>query len=305
MAERGRSRWCWPPVQAQYRHMVAINLRVYVGGADAVWHGILESANGRAMEIVDGKEENRVVAALGPSLFAEHKLVVVENAGNVSGDTYKNMGEHIECLGSIVGAAKTNKTIDKLKNVAEVVLCDHKWSERAVVESFKKRGIQLDARARALLIETCSFDLSRGRSVAEIARMAGLTNLSEAAARKLLGSQKKEVMVWEVCDNLFANKLAEAMAAAAEVEDIPMLANMVENLRVLLAAKECARAEELVEVVKIHPYVAKKRMETAKRFKEERIAAGLAAATGAEILVRRGYENKLGALVRVYTALFA
>ena len=278
--------------------------RIYVGESGAVWHAIYEASGGQRLEVVDGREADRVREAFGASLFAERKHVLVEHAEAVGAEVFAGLGEEVVCYGSIVGGVKPTKTTRALEKVAEVIMCDQKWAERSVLECFKRRGVHLEGGARVLILTHCSTDLSRARSVAEIARMAGVAKLTESSARKLLGSQKKEMKIWEVCDNLFTGKIAEAMGVAREIEPVVLAANMAENLRVLAAAREAGGGEVLVEKLGVHPYVAKKRVETARRIPAEQIEAALYVATEAEILVRRREESGSGAVARVHAALW-
>lgn len=291
------------PEQWTVNGMSTTRAVIYIGDEGSVWHGITERAGGRRLEVVDGKDTARVLEVLGPSLFATEKTVLIENAGQVSAEIYSEIPEGTTCYGSIVGNVKPSKQVKNLERVVDLVVCDQKWAEREVLLSFKRRGVEPDARAKRLLVEVCVADLGRARSVAEIARMAGIANLSESAARKLLGSQRRDVMIWEVCDNLFAGNLGKAVEASRGIEDVPLAANLAENLRVVLAASECSGADDLVRLLKIHPYVAKKRIETARKLGLENLQRGLAEACSAERMIRRREITAAVALVSVHLAL--
>ena len=278
-------------------------VQIFIGPAHAVFYAVLEWSGGETYTSIDGRKPDEVREIFNIGLFSERRRYVIfdiDKTKETEGG-FLQLSKEVEVCGVVIKEKPTsNKTVEKL---GEVVLCDKKWAEKTLRQSFSKKNIKVDSETCKLISEKCSDDYGKMRSVVEIAHMAGVSSLDRKGALKLIGSTKPEAKIYEICDHLFDEDLEKALFKGESIEDVPLCMIVSEQTRLLLAARESKTVDEFASFYKMHPFVAKKRYMQAKKYKREDIISALSEACSGEIAVRRRERGGAENLVRVFWAL--
>lgn len=279
---------------------------IYVGVEHAVVHALLEWSDTRegVVEHLDGSDHVRIAEFCGGGLFGGSSFGIVSGIEQVPFDVLAGVGNQTHLAAGVVRKdSKPTKALQALTGVADVIGTDRRWIEREIVAMFTRRGVALDPGARGLLIERCSDDLSRARSVAIISQMAGIERLGVNRCRQLLGSGGRDAKTYEIVDALLDGKLEQAFSEVETVETIPLTIALSETMRQLVVAGEVGSADALAVALHIHPYAAKRRVAHQRKWGPEAVGAALAAACVVERSARRGSIRSRDALARVAIAL--
>lgn len=283
----------------------ASNIVIYVGEEHAVVHALLEWGEGvSGLTHIDGGDHVRLLEFSGGGLFGGPGYAIVENVEHVPLEVLARVGPGVHLAGGVVRRdSKLTKALKTLSDVVDVVALDRRWIERELTTMFTRRGVTLEPAARKLIAERCSEDLSKARSVAVIAAMAGIDRLGLVRCQQLLGTGRRDSKTYEVVDALLDGARQQALEKASSIEAIPLTIALSETLRQVIAAGELPSAEVVAAKLGIHPYAAKRRVGHHRRWGTTALYNALAVACRVEVAARRGTMGSGEALARVVIAL--
>jgi DNA polymerase III delta subunit len=260
---------------------------LYVGEGEHVAHAVHEHVRYRwagaaaQVENVDGSDLAAVHSALDGGLFGGAPYVCIHNFEKLPSAM---LAERIAHVGRevrvVAGAANTKRKGFSPKDfsaVAEIVELDKSWLRGEMGRIFRRRQISVDTGAMRLIMERCGTDLYKVRGIADICRMAGVESLGETRCTQLLGSFRSDTKMYEVVDSVIEGRLHHALAAAGEIDPVPLADMLADATGHMRCAADRSSAEHAKQC-KLHPFVAEKRGREQRRFGDDAVARALDAA---------------------------
>jgi DNA polymerase III delta subunit len=283
-----------------------VNLHVFVGPEEVLayaqtgWFDAQRAA-GRDIERVSAGERAAVIQAVATnSLFGGERAVWIDGFDKLDSTLVDHFGPNVAVGGA---AVKLGAALQRAVN-GSVTTCNRAWVARQLERCFTERNVRLQPAARALLVERCGSDLGRVRSVATAAELAGIRELKADQAAKLLGTYSSEARAYEVIDTVLDGSVAAGVAAAVGLVDVLVTSQLASACaHVHAVASEGLTADELAAAFSLAPFIAKRRVSQARRYRPDQISAALVEACAADVAVRTGQLRGVDAVARVAGAL--